>query len=207
MYLRQKAGIPEEQLIDYSQLNIELHRNQERMKAKNTQLLREIERLEEERLDLKDELIQEAELRADRAAGLDLSERCQRILDEFITELRNKGEDAAPLNEKSMGLVSEVRKLKTQMRKLKTQNEALQSELEEAESELEDRVYEPEASSRSQRDQFEELIELIKRTQQQTGPAAAATPQHGGDGGTMPDSMPSNGGNEAATQELREARQ
>ena len=52
-FLRQKAGIPDEQLIDHTQLNVEIHRKQQRLIAKNEQYMREIERLEDERLDLK----------------------------------------------------------------------------------------------------------------------------------------------------------
>lgn len=113
-FLRQKAGIPDDQLIDHTQLNVEVHRKQQRLLAKNEQLLREIERLEDERLDLKDQLLHEAEGRADVGVMKGLNVHCQRILHDFAVKLRDEGEEAVPLNNMSLELKARVRELETE---------------------------------------------------------------------------------------------
>eukprot|EP00656_Telonema_subtile_P050046 TRINITY_DN6380_c0_g1_i1.p1 TRINITY_DN6380_c0_g1~~TRINITY_DN6380_c0_g1_i1.p1 ORF type:complete len:2666 (+),score=1035.88 TRINITY_DN6380_c0_g1_i1:190-8187(+) len=114
-FLRQKAGIPDEHLIDHSQLNVEVHRKQQRLMAKNEQLLREIERLEDERLELKDQLLHEADVRADLGVNkLGLNVHCQRILQDFAVKLRDEGEEAVPLNDKSLDLKQRVRELENE---------------------------------------------------------------------------------------------
>ncbi|XP_066265930.1 centrosomal protein of 290 kDa-like [Branchiostoma lanceolatum] len=167
--LRERLGLDAKEPLDISQFRNKKNMRNERYRAENQVLMKEVERLEEERIELKQQVRRLAQEKGHRAVEMGLTAADLTAIQDFKEQLKRKNQG---ISEKNQLLGDpQVQELKIKVEQLDKDQEQNEERLQQAKTEVTEfksRCKELMAENKQLEKGMKEILDAIKESQ--TGP-------------------------------------